>query len=133
MDKLFLKSFEAYRTLGSFQWNDTPCEWIHSLYRYYFYGITPGGFLTRVLANDMVGAMNSCHPANDLSVIKELCNWLSSTAPRASWGNNYAVEYWTTDLNDRQREEILIRYQLAEPLFDKIKYSSTEQYRGDPA
>jgi len=68
------------------------------LYHYLFERIEPGSFLTSVLANDLVGAINNADDINILA-IKSYVLFMywelpARDVPNSQWGSYEAVERW---------------------------------------
>lgn len=69
-------------------------EHIHGgLIRYVNNHIAPGGFLTAVLANDLMGAMRRADDINRYHLY-DICNWLHNCAPSQCYGSYELVEQW---------------------------------------
>lgn len=56
-------------------------------------GIPTGGFLERVLCNDLVGAAGAADHFN-MQALDKYAGWLYNDAPRACWGSVDAVDAW---------------------------------------
>jgi hypothetical protein len=56
-------------------------------------GIPVGGFLHAVLSNNLFDAVNKADSQN-LPVLKDLTNWVSTQAPTGSWGAEALVLRW---------------------------------------
>ncbi len=63
------------------------------LYRYIEHGVPAGHFLTKVLQNDLRGAVWRADPDNRLLLWEFVC-WLHNHAPRACWGSPERVDAW---------------------------------------
>jgi hypothetical protein len=63
------------------------------LQRYFENRIAPGGFLTAVLSNDLVGAVSRADQQNR-SLIPEIVIFLYNRAPAGAWGNEDRVARW---------------------------------------
>lgn len=70
-----------------------PDYMIGGLVRYIDNHIQPGGFLTAVLSNDLMGA---CGQADDTNrhLLFNYCNFLYNHAPSKCWGSPEAVARW---------------------------------------
>lgn len=77
-----------------------PTHTMESLDSYFLKGYEPGGFLTGVLTNNLIGAVNSADSANR-HAIYEIVKWLTTEAkvPRGSWGCAENVLDWLRDRN----------------------------------
>lgn len=56
-------------------------------------GILPGGFLTAVLENDMVGAAGRADNFNKERLL-DYSAWLANDIPAAAWGSRDVVRQW---------------------------------------
>jgi len=56
--------------------------------------LTPGGFLTAVLENDLKGAVARADHMN-LAKLPEIVQWFTWNAPSSCWGSPEKVEAWT--------------------------------------
>lgn len=63
---------------------------------YLCYGLMPGGFLTAVLANDLMGAAGLADSWN-LPRLGHIANWINLHAPSDSVGSYRAVSKWAKD------------------------------------
>lgn len=61
---------------------------------YLVYGMDPGSFYRAVLANDLVTAIGSCHPAQSLISLKCLVGWLVNATPEICRGSYAHVDGW---------------------------------------
>jgi hypothetical protein len=64
-----------------------------ALLRYRDKGYDPGGFMTAVLTNDLMGAISRADRENARALI-EICRWVYMRMPRASWGDDDTVDQW---------------------------------------
>lgn len=64
-----------------------------SLIRYRDQRISPGGFLTSVLDNDLQGAVCRADTEN-LWALKDICLWVNWHLPASSWGDPDRVNAW---------------------------------------
>jgi hypothetical protein len=79
-----------------FQWDyfsEVPEHTREALENYFIHGYQPGGFLTSVLANDLVGAVSRADSTNKRR-IPEIVNWVVFNAPAGSWGSLEVVDSW---------------------------------------
>jgi hypothetical protein len=60
---------------------------------YYRYGIDPGGFLTKVLTNDLFGAVDKADSEN-LKAIPALVSFIYNNLPRAAYGKSTRMIDW---------------------------------------
>lgn len=61
--------------------------------RYLEDGIPPGGFLTAVFANDLVGAFGKADSENAAN-LSAYAAYLYNRCPRGAWGSYERVENW---------------------------------------
>lgn len=64
-----------------------------ALYNYFVHGLEPGGFITAVLANDLLAASAKADHWNK-SLITQYAKWLAFRAPPGSYGSYDAVRGW---------------------------------------
>lgn len=64
-----------------------------SLDRYVNHRIQPGGFLTAVLSNDLVGAVGRADSFNK-KVIPEIITYIYNQLPSNCWGSSEKVQDW---------------------------------------
>ena len=76
-----------------------PTHTMESLDSYFLRGWEPGGFLTSVLTNNLIGAVNSADSANR-HAIYEIVKWLTKETriPLNSWGCTENVVDWLRDI-----------------------------------
>ena len=70
-----------------------PYDWEDALLGYLEDGITPGGFLTAILENNLTESVIRADVHN-LILIPKIVHWLLTQAPRESWGSAEKVEAW---------------------------------------
>ena len=70
-----------------------PQRTLNSLNRYVEHRIMPGGFLTAVLCNDLVGAVGRADSEN-LAALPEIVRHVYNELPSTCWGNKEAVWSW---------------------------------------
>jgi hypothetical protein len=88
-----------------------PFDWYGPMFYYVVYGCSPGGFLTAVLANDLMAAVAASHPVNTVVGIKDLCGWISNELPKQCFGNYDVVDAWR-QLSNEERINILCNHGL---------------------
>lgn len=76
-------------------WN-VPPHTAEAIENYLIRGFQPGGFVTSVLANDLLGAATSCDHINKQCII-DIVKWVAAFAPVGSWGNYDNVGNWLED------------------------------------
>jgi hypothetical protein len=64
-----------------------------ALHRYVEQGLEPGGFLTSVLTNDLMGAISRADSDN-IRVLKDICTFIYNNVPSNAWGNSDKVHAW---------------------------------------
>jgi len=86
-----------------------------SLYNYFVHGLEPGGFMTCVLSNDLIGAAGRADFVN-INLLGEYAKWLVNHAPYQSYGNPAAVGGWLNK-NEyfQQFQKELVAERLAQP------------------
>jgi len=72
---------------------DITIESKEALKRYVKMGIKPGGFLTAVICNDLLGAVGSADSFNK-SHIPEYVEYLFNEVPGSCWGSPEAMQSW---------------------------------------
>ncbi len=75
---------------------DVPAHTRESFEHYFFGGCEPGGFLTAVLCNDLIGATTRCDSENRKYLV-DIVKWMVNNAPHGSWGSREAVTNWLND------------------------------------
>ena len=68
---------------------------------YLCHGLSPGGFLTAVLANDLMSAASRADHWNKTRIVP-IAKWILHNAPAASFGSYEKVNSWCKDV-DYQR------------------------------
>lgn len=61
-----------------------------ALDRYVNHGIIPGGFLTRVLSNDLFGAIAQADSENK-KALADICAYIYNELPSGAWGSKQIV------------------------------------------
>ena len=86
-----------------------------SMYNYFVHGLEPGGFMTRVLSNDLCGAASRADFVN-IALLGEYAKWLVNHAPYQSYGSPEAVRGWLNK-NEyyHQFQKELVAERLAQP------------------
>ena len=75
-----------------------------ALDRYVSHGIMPGGFLVKVLSNDLFGAVGQADSEN-LAALPEIVKYIYNRMPSSSWGSRDHVVNFIRDLADRAVRE----------------------------
>ena len=69
-----------------------------SIVNYFEHGLCPGGFVTAVLANDLLRAVQSADFENRKH-ITSIAQWIFNNAPVGSTGSRERVQAWIEDVN----------------------------------
>lgn len=85
---------------------DVPIDFADPICNYLVHGIEPGGFFTAVLANDWMGAIQRCHPANTIESLKSISKWINEYMPKQCHGSYKKVDDWT-DTGETYRRSVL--------------------------
>jgi hypothetical protein len=88
--------------LSASHWT-VPREYFDGLCNYLVYGFEPGSFWTAVLANDFMRAVQSSHPSNDISALKNTVGWIQDSFPIEAYGDSHKVAQWLTLLPHQRR------------------------------
>lgn len=94
-------SIDIMKNFYDFNYLDIPQHTQDALENYFLRGWSPGGFVTAVLANDLMRACTSCDPQNRESLV-DIAKWVHHRAPTGSWGNYATVTAWLNDVDQRQ-------------------------------
>jgi hypothetical protein len=76
---------DAARRLD-FSGYDIPAHTRGTLERYILHRLAPGGFMTAVLANDLMGATGKADMIN-INCLRDICGWIYMNAPGDCWGS----------------------------------------------
>ena len=86
-----------------------------SMYNYFVHGLEPGGFMTCVLSNDLIGAAGRADFVN-IDLLGEYAKWLVNHAPYQSYGSPEAVKGWLNKNEYYQQfQKELVAERLAQP------------------
>ena len=80
---------------------DVPEHTREALENYFFHGFEPGGFVTSVLSNNLMGATNRCDHINREHIVS-IAQWVLHNAPNQSWGSEQIVHDWIHDKDSRR-------------------------------
>lgn len=72
--------------------------------RYVQYGIRPGGFLTAVLENNLMGAMERADSENRIDLF-EICRYIYNHCPILCHGSPEIVNEWITHFKKDENNE----------------------------
>ena len=72
-----------------------------SLENYFCYGLPPGSFLTGVLTNNLVQAVNSADHWNKTRIV-QISKWIQHNAPELAWGSPVKMAAWMSDEDYRR-------------------------------
>jgi hypothetical protein len=89
-----LTKFSRDRMMISASHWTVPREYFDGLCNYLVYGFEPGSFWTAVLANDFMRAVQSSHPSNDISALKNTVGWILNSWPEAAYGDYSTIQTW---------------------------------------
>jgi hypothetical protein len=68
---------------------------------YLLHGVSPGGFMTSVLENNLFLAAKKADHVN-ITELGRIANWISNDAPPGSWGSCEQVRSWMNDVDGRR-------------------------------
>lgn len=103
-----LTAHSKNRLIESARLWSVPQEYFEPISNYLVHGFEPGSFFTSLLANDFLGAMRHCHPANSIPALKHLTGWIESAVPFEAFGSYKKVTDWLA-LNSEQRRALLVQ------------------------
>ena len=78
-----------------------PAHMQNVMRRYIEDGIEPGGFLTAVICNDLVGAFGMADDIN-LANMKVWASFLYNEAPSGCWGSRRKMDGWIISRRETQ-------------------------------
>ncbi len=70
--------------------------------RYIESGIEPGGFLSAVICNDLLGAVGRAD-ATDILELPKIVRWFYNEAPGDCWGSRDAMHQWVQSLRTAEK------------------------------
>ncbi len=70
-----------------------PLRTQQTLKRYVEDGLEPGGFLTSVLCNDLMGAIARADSEN-IVALKSICQFVYNEIPGSAWGSPNQMKTW---------------------------------------
>jgi hypothetical protein len=82
------------------QWSRIPERTIKALKRWEQYGVEPGQFLTAVLCNDLVGAVNRADDDN-APVLRLIVLYVYNELPGNCWGSYQIMQDWRDKHEDK--------------------------------
>jgi hypothetical protein len=103
-----------------------PVHAAGAIERYLFYGLEPGGFLEAMFSGRYHDAAFKADIENKKYFV-DIVKWITWSAPDACKGSRENIIAWIK-LTDEQRREILVKNNLAHPLFDIIKKGQDTMY-----
>lgn len=101
----FLNNVERYGICAAYgkafyreEWGERlgqliPDYMISGLVEYIIFGTEPGGFLSAVLSNDLMGALRQADSTN-LELLPDYGTFLHNYAPIGSFGSQKAFDHW---------------------------------------
>jgi len=75
------------------EYGDAPVKVLAAINRWVEYRDYPGGFVTRLLCNDLVGTIQSADEQS-LAALPILLRYLHTEVPALSWGSEDKVRAW---------------------------------------
>jgi len=75
------------------EYGDAPVKVLAAIHRWVEYRDYPGGFVTRMLCNDLVGTMRAADPQS-LAALPTLLRYLHNEVPALCWGSEDKVTAW---------------------------------------
>lgn len=109
MNPMFDESFSHYQAV--------PGQIRESLWNYLGWGLPPGSFVSAVLRNNFIVAMNSSDHTWDGRSFKELAKWITTKMPPESWGSDKSMDLWSKK-TDEERYERMVDFRLRPNEFD---------------
>lgn len=89
------------------QWLTIPAHLRPGLARYLLDGVLPGGFLCRVLSNDLFGAAISAD-AKSFAALGDIAKFLEVYMPSAPFGSTAALHQWRALPGEERRRKIAL-------------------------
>ena len=105
-------------------WSNIHLDCQEAIFNYLVYGWEPGGFLTAVMANDLLRAATVADVEN-VKRLAHVARFVVYALPQASYGSYDQVKTWL-QLTDQEREEILVTAQLLPDTFELIRLMSED-------
>ena len=105
-------------------WGNIHLDCQEAIFNYLVYGWEPGGFLTAVMANDLLRAATVADVEN-VKRLAHVARFVVYALPQASYGSYDQVKTWL-QLTDQEREEILVAAQLLPDTFELIRLMSED-------
>ena len=91
-----------YLNFGNDPFDDDISDIVQqSLENYFCYGLHPGSFLTGVLTNNLVQAVNSADHWNKTRIV-QISKWVQHNAPEWAWGSPEKMKAWMVDEDKRR-------------------------------
>ena len=75
------------------EYGDAPVKVLAAIHRWVEYRDYPGGFVTRLLCNDLVGTMRAADPQS-LAALPIILRYLHNEVPALCWGSEDKVTAW---------------------------------------
>ena len=75
------------------EYGDAPVKVLAAIHRWVEYRDYPGGFVTRLLCNDLVGTMRAADPQS-LAALPIILRYLHNEVPARCWGSEDKVPAW---------------------------------------
>lgn len=80
---------------GDARLRGVPEHLIDGLVLYVTHGYRPGSFLSAVLANDLMGAINNADPESAAGLVVALCRFITHAVPAECHGSRAYVAAWS--------------------------------------
>ena len=75
------------------EYGDAPVKVLAAIHRWVEYRDYPGGFVTRMLCNDLSGTLKAADPQS-LAALPTLLRYLHNEVPALCWGSEEKVTAW---------------------------------------
>lgn len=76
-------------------------DMVAAVQRYVQHGISPGGFLTAVICNDLVGALNRADDDNRANLIA-VVGYFMWEVPAPAWGSKEKMQEWIKSKQEKR-------------------------------
>ena len=106
-------------------WGNIHLDCQEAIFNYLVYGWEPGGFLTAVMANDLLRAATVADVEN-VKRLAHVARFVVYALPHGCYGNYDQVKSWCR-LTDEEREAVLVTADLLPDTFELIRLMSEEQ------
>ena len=100
-------------------WGNIHLDCQEAIFNYLVYGWEPGGFLTAVMANDLLRAATVADVEN-VKRLAHVARFVVYALPQACYGSYNQVKTWCR-LTDEEREAVLVTADLLPDTFELIR------------